>query len=132
MRKILINWAFLSDNTYIWCEEALKSLHHPENPVASEFLSYVCHFLVPAWCHQLRIKIRDYIESGAAPILSLAPKLDTARQWQVRQQVIGEMRNEADTFGLVETGMDKQEDLHEEESLQDGENSDTADGDWDY
>lgn len=36
------------------------------------------------------------------------------------------MRNEADTFGLIETG------IGEEEGLQRKEDSDTADEDWDY
>lgn len=127
---LLMNWsdpdAFLSDHTYAWCEEALKSLNHQESPVASEFLPQVCCFLVLAWYRQLRIKIREHIESGAAPILSLAPKPDTANQWQVRQQIITEMRNEVDTFGLIETGIDSKERLHSEEG------SETADEDWDY
>lgn len=127
---LLINWldpdAFLSDNTYVWCEEALKSHDHQGNPVASEFLPQVRHFLVPTWYRQLRIKTRDHIKSGAVPILSLAPKPDTANQWQVRQQIIAEMRNEADTFGLIETGIDGEEDLYSEED------SESADEDWDY
>jgi len=77
---------------------------------------------VPAWYRQLRIKARDHIESGEAPILSIAPKPDTAAQWQVRQQIITEMRNEVDTFGLIEDG-----DLGREE-----EGSETGDEDWDY
>lgn len=35
------------------------------------------------------------------------------------------MRNEADTFGLLETGID-------EEGINRREDSDTADEDWDY
>ena len=42
------------------------------------------------------------------------------------------MRNEADTFSLIETGVNNQEGLQGEESLQDKEGSETADEDWDY
>jgi hypothetical protein len=77
---------------------------------------------VPAWYRPLRIKVRDHIESGEAPILSIAPKPDTAAQWQARQQIIAEMRNEVDTFRLIEGG-----DLDGEE-----EGSETSDEDWDY
>jgi hypothetical protein len=52
---------------------------------------------------------RNHIASGEAPTLALAPKPDTMAECQVRQQVVAEMRNEVDTFGLVETG-DVQED----------------------
>ena len=69
---------FLSNDTYVWYEEALKSLDHQENPVASEFLPQVRHFLVSTWYRQLRIKTQDHIESDTAPILSLAPKPNTA------------------------------------------------------
>ena len=44
----------------------------------------------------------------------------------MRQQIIAEMRNEADTFGIIETGIDDEERLHSEEG------SETADEDWDY
>jgi hypothetical protein len=64
----------------------------------------VRHFLIPSWYRQLRIKARDYIESGEGPTLLVSLKPDTAHQWQVRQQIIAEMRNEADTFGLIEAG----------------------------
>lgn len=74
--------------------------------MASEFLPHTRHFLVPTWYRQLRIKTRDHIESGENPKLSLAPKPDTSQQWQARQQIIAEMRNEVDTFGLIETGQD--------------------------
>ena len=50
-------------------------------------------------------------------------KPNTAKQWQVRQRVIAERRNEADTFGLIETDMDNQESSQREESLQDKEGS---------
>ena len=42
------------------------------------------------------------------------------------------MRNEADAFCLIETGVNNQEGLQGEESLQDKEGSETADEDWDY
>jgi hypothetical protein len=94
----------LSANTLAWCEEALQALGHSGNPLANEFLPPSRHFLIPPWYRQLRIKARDHIESGEAPALSIAPKPPTAHEWQVRQQVIAEMRNEADTFGLIESG----------------------------
>lgn len=72
------------------------------------------------------MKTRNHIQSGAVLILSLAPKPDTAAQWQVRQQIIAEMRNEVDTFGLIETGIDSNEGLYNEEGLE------TVDEDWDY
>lgn len=68
----------MSDETYAWCDEALKSLNHQADPATSEFLPQVRHFLVPTWYRQLCIKARDHIKSGAAPVLSLAPKPDTA------------------------------------------------------
>lgn len=37
-------------------------------------------------------------------MLSLAPKPDTSRQWQVHQQILAEMQNEMDIFQLVESG----------------------------
>ena len=114
--------AYLSDDTLAWCQEALLSLGHSGNPSANEFLPHVRHFLVPTWFRQLRIIARDHIESGEAPALSIAPKPDTARQWQVRQQIIAEMRNEVDTFGLIEAG-----DLPDNE-----QGSETSDEDWDY
>jgi hypothetical protein len=114
--------AYLSDDTLAWCKEALQSLGHPGTPSANEFLPRIRHFIVPTWYRQLRIKARDHIESGEAPTLSIAPKPDTAREWQVRQQIIAEMRNEVDTFGLIEGG-----DLLGE---QDG--SETSDDDWNY
>ena len=67
---------------------------------------------MPPWYRQLRIKTRDHIESGDAPTLCIAPKPDTAKEWRIRQQVLAEMRNEVDTFGLIEAGIgqDDQED----------------------
>lgn len=118
--------AFLSDETYTWCEESLRVLNHPEIPAASEFLPHVRHFLVPTWYRQLRIKARHHIENGEQPILSLAPKPDTSKEWQVRQQIIAEMRNEADTFGLVEAGELSDQRLDIENV------SETSDEDWDY
>ena len=111
---------------YVWCDEALKSLNHQGDPAASEFFPQVRHFLVATWYRQLRIKARDHIKRGAAPVLSLAPKPDIATQWQVRQQIIAEMRNEADTFGLIETGID------EEEGVYSDEGQETTDDDWNY
>ncbi len=77
------------------------ALNHSGTPISSEFLLQIRHFLVPVWYRQLRIKIRNHIESTEVPILSLAPKPDTRHHWQVRQQIIAEMRNEAETFGLT-------------------------------
>lgn len=114
--------AYLSDDTLAWCEEALRSLGHAGNPSANEFLPHVRHFLVPSWFRQLRIKARDHIESGEAPQLSVAPKPDTAGEWQVRQRIIAEMRNEVDTFGLIEAG-DLPDDLG---------GSGTSDDEWNY
>ena len=82
----------------------LSSLDYHGTPAANEFLPHVWHFLVPTWYRQLRILTRNHIESGEAPILSLALKPETNLQWQTRQQIVAEMRNEADTFGLIETG----------------------------
>ena len=59
-------------------------------------------------------------------MLSIAPRPDTAQQWQARQQIIAEMRNEVDTFGLLEAG-----DL-EDEPEDERENEETSDDDWDY
>lgn len=104
----------------------MKSLNHQGDPAASEFLPQVRHFLVPTWYRQLRIKARDPIESGAARVLSLAPKPDTAAQWRVRQQIIVEMRNEVDTFGVIETGMDGEEGVHSDDGQK------TTDDNWNY
>jgi hypothetical protein len=70
----------------------------------------------------LRIKARDHIESEEAFMLAVAPRPDKAHEWQVRQQIFAEMRNEVNTFGLIKAG-----DLGGGES---GEN--TSDKDWDY
>lgn len=76
------------------------------------------HFLVPAWYRQLRILIRDHIESGELPELAIAPKPDRRELWQARQEIVEEMRNEVDTFRLVEGG--------------DLDSEDRSDVDWDY
>jgi hypothetical protein len=121
---LLINWldpdAYLSNETLTWCQKALQSLGQEGNPTANEFLPQIRHFLVPTWFRQLRIKARDHIDSGEAPVLSIAPKPDTAKQWQARQQILAEMRNEVDTFGLIEAG-DVQQDVDS-----------AADDDWNY
>jgi hypothetical protein len=88
----------------VWCKEALQALGHSGNPLAREFLPAIRHFLVPQWYRQLRVRAREHIESGEAPALSVAPKPSTAYEWRARQQVIAEMRNEVDTFGLIEAG----------------------------
>jgi hypothetical protein len=88
-------------------------------PSTNEFLPSVRHFLVPTWFRQLRVNTRAYIESGEAPTLSIAPKPDTAGQWQ---RILAEMRNEVDTFGLIEGG-----------HLADTETgSETTDSEWAY
>lgn len=48
--------------------------------------------------------MRNHIESGEVLMLSLAPNPKTSRQWQTQQQIITEIRNEANTFELIETG----------------------------
>lgn len=126
LKNKLDSGAFLSDETYIWCKENLRVLGHPEISTAHEFLPHVRHFLVPAWYHQFRIKTCDHIESGEQPILSLVPKPDTSKEWQVRQQIIAEMRNEADRFGLVEAYDVLDEGLNIENRSQ------TSDEDWDF
>jgi hypothetical protein len=87
-----------------WCERALQQLGHPQPPSANEFLSATRRFLVPSWYRQLRILAREYIESGELPELAIAPKPDNRALWQARQEVLAELRNEVDTFGLVEGG----------------------------
>ena len=52
------------------------------------------------------MKIQDHIEKSEDLKLSLAPKLNTSKEWQARQQVVAEMRNEVDTFGLIKTGQE--------------------------
>lgn len=94
--------AYLSNETLDWCQQTLLALGHDGKPSANEFLPRVRHFLVPTWFRQLRIKARAHIESGELPTLSVAPKPDTAGQWQARQRILAEMRNEVDTFGLLE------------------------------
>lgn len=56
---------------------------HQENPAANEFFPQVRHFQILGWYCQLRVKARNHIESSLAPMLSLAPKPDTMKQWQV-------------------------------------------------
>jgi hypothetical protein len=96
--------SYLSNETLDWCQQTLVALGHAGTPSANEFLPSVRHFLVPTWFRQLRIKARVHIEGGETPTLSIAPKPDTAGQWQVRQRILAEMRNEVDTFGLIEGG----------------------------
>ena len=102
----------------MWLEKTLQSLGHSGNPLANEFLPHICHFLVPSWYRQLRIKARNHIESDEVLLLSIIPRPDTAQQWQARQQIITEMRNEVNTFGLLEAGL--------------VEDEETSDNDWDY
>jgi hypothetical protein len=52
---------------------------------------------------------RNYIAGGEAPTLSLAPKPDILREWQVKQQVLAEIRNKIDIFGLVEAGVEQKD-----------------------
>lgn len=94
--------------------------------MANEFLPHVRHFLVPSWYRQLRVKARSHIESGVAPVLSIAPRPDTAQQWQARQQIIAEVRNEVDTFGLLEAGN------FEDEAANEQEDEEASDDGWDY
>ena len=53
----------------------------------------------------------------------IAPQPDSRAVWEARQQVVNEMRNEVDTFGLIEANL--QGDGEEEEKEED-------DVDWDY
>jgi hypothetical protein len=50
------------------------------------------------------MKARAHLESGEDPALLIAPKPDTHREWQARQYILAEIRNEVDTFGLIEDG----------------------------
>jgi len=110
--------AYLSDETMRWCDRAMQQLGHPQPPLANEFLPAIRHFLVPPWYRQLRVLARDHIDGGEAPELAIASKPDNRALWQARQEVIAEMRNEVDTFRLIEGG-----DLNSD---------DEEDGDWDY
>lgn len=114
--------AYLSDDTMRWCEEKLLQLGHPQAPTANEFLPAIRRYLVPAWYRQLRILAREHIESGNDPVLAIAPKPDKRAVWEARQQVIDEMRNEADTFGLVEANLQGGGEQEEDEE----------DSNWDY
>ena len=110
--------AYLTDETMRWCEQAMQQLNHPQDPAANEFLPAIRRYLVPAWYRQLRQLARHHIDSGEQPVLAVAPKPDTRNVWQARQQVVDEMRNEVDTFGLIETnpdGVDDDEDSDDEE-----------------
>jgi hypothetical protein len=104
-----------------WCERAMQHLDHPHDPAANEFLPAIRRYLVPSWYRQLRILARDHIESGELPVLAIAPKPDNRNIWEARQQVIDEVRNEVDTFGLVETHLNGI-----------GEEEERSDEDWDY
>ena len=44
----------------------------------------------------------------------------------MRQQILAEMRNEVDTFGMIETGMDG------EEGVQSNDGQETTDDDWNF
>ena len=112
----------MSDDTLAWCKETLQALGHSGTPLANEFLPAARHFLVLGWYRQLRIKAREHIESSEAPALSIAPKPATVHEWQVRQQVLAEMRNEVDTFGIIEAG----------NAAVNQEDGNTSDEDWDY
>lgn len=72
--------------------------------MANEFLPAVRRFLVPTWYRELRVLARTHLESGENPVLELAPKPENRADWEARQQVVNEIRNEVDTFGLVEGG----------------------------
>ena len=105
-----------------WCEQKLLQLDHPQAPTANEFLPAIRRYIVPTWYRQLRILARDHIESGATPTLMIAPQPDSRAVWEARQQVVNEIRNEVDTFGLVETNLQGDGEEEEEED----------DVDWDY
>jgi hypothetical protein len=95
----------------------MQQLGHSQPPLANEFLPAIRRFLVPSWYRQLRVLARDHIDSGEAPELAIAPKPDNRTVWQARQEVVTEIRNEADTFRLVEGG---------------DVDSDEEDENWDY
>ena len=101
-----------------WCERAMDQLGHPQPPLANEFLPAIRRFLIPPWYRQFRILARDHIDGGEAPELAIASKPDNRALWQARQEVVVEMRNETDTFRLIEGG-----DLN---------SGDEEDEDWDY
>lgn len=90
--------------------------------MANEFLPAIRRYLVPTWYRQLRILARDHIESGSDPALAIAPKPDRRAVWEARQQVVDEVRNEVDTFGLVEANLQSGGEQEEGED----------DSDWDY
>lgn len=70
--------------------------------MANDFIPSSRQFLIPAWYREFRIRAQTHIESGERPILAVAPKPDRRSLWEARQQVVSEMENEVDTFGLVE------------------------------
>jgi hypothetical protein len=70
------------------------------------------------WYRQLRILARDHLESGADPALMIAPQPDRRAVWEARQQVIDEMRNEVDTFALVEANLQGDGKEEEEEEVE--------------
>ena len=85
-----------------WFERAMQRLDHPQPPAANEFLPAIRRFLIPPWYRQLRVMPRDHIDSGEPPQLAIAPKPDNRQLWQARQEIVDGMRNEADTFRLIE------------------------------
>jgi hypothetical protein len=50
------------------------------------------------------MKARDHINSGKEPTLHIALRPENIREWSIRQQVIAEIRNKADIFGLIKAG----------------------------
>ena len=55
----------------------------------------------------------------------IAPQPDQRAVWEARQQVIDEMRNEVDTFALVEANLQGDGEEEDEEEEENG-------SDWDY
>lgn len=109
--------AYLSDDTLFWCKENLRQLNHPLMPTANEFLPAIRRFIVPTWYRELRILARNHIESGENPILRIASKPDNRSLWEARQLVVDEIRNEVDTFGLVEGGDIERDNEEDEEDI---------------
>jgi hypothetical protein len=55
----------------------------------------------------------------------IAPQPDRRGGWEARRQMIDEMRNEVDTFALVEANLQGDGEEEEEEEVEN-------DSDWDY
>ncbi len=98
--------AFLTDATLAWLQATMQELGHPQQAVANEFIPETRMYLIPPFYRQLRIKTRDHLRSKQAPELAVAPKAPDTEElgWNVHADVLAEVNNEVDTFGLIEGG----------------------------